>query len=107
MKRSASSSAAPHRIDDPFVDRVLEDVWIRRVTGKNDAVRARAEGSVIDLYSMSKENLDNVFAALQSEKVRVRVHQIESPTTDDMESWEQGDETGIVRALRSSERKGE
>lgn len=76
-------------VDDPFVDYVLEDVYIRRRVGEG-AVRARVPQDaedVIELYSMDEEALQRVLEALRRGDVQIRTYKLRRPTPEELEAW--------------------
>mgnify|MGYP001586999817 CR=1 FL=1 len=75
--------------DDPFVDYVLEDVYVRRMVGK-DAVRARVKDNSIELYSMNEAALKKLVAALTgNEPFSIKVNKMKKPTPEDLQRWMQ------------------
>ena len=76
--------------DDPFVEYVLEDVYIRKRVG-SDAVRARVPHDaedVLELYSMNDQALERIARTLTSGRpVDIRLYKLRKPTPEELERW--------------------
>lgn len=72
---------------DPFVDYVLEDVWVRRMVGEGAIRCRRRDEETLELIAMNEKALDRVLELFKRGEFRLRITKLRRPTPEDFEKW--------------------